>query len=142
MSESERNRLEAILATEPDVVRFTSFVESYHNLTAKALELYAWAWENGFRSVMKVDDDTYLRVPQFLSFVHQQAPLFTIYSGQFIGGPKKPAQTDPDSKWFMYDQYPHDYWPLYANGPGLLLGAVGVQFIWKNKKISPSLTFA
>ncbi len=50
--------MEQQLQSEPDVIRFYDFIESYHNLSYKALDIYKYGYEHGYRSVFKVDDDT------------------------------------------------------------------------------------
>ncbi len=46
------------LALESDVIRFTDFTESYHNLSAKALDIFSYASENKYHNLLKTDDDT------------------------------------------------------------------------------------
>jgi hypothetical protein len=54
----EKKDLEIKLKDEPDdVVRLDDFTEDYHNLTAKALDIFSYAYENCYTGVFKVDDE-------------------------------------------------------------------------------------
>lgn len=125
------DELEKRINAEPDMVRFDDFIESYHNLSYKALDIFKWASDNGYHNVFKVDDDTYVRVNLALSFLdeHNQNPY--MYAGAFVDGGK--AMIDnPKSKWYMKDQYPYGRLEDYANGPGLILGKRGIDYLAKN----------
>jgi len=121
-----REETEAKINAETDMVRLYDFTESYHNLSSKALDIFAYAGERGYKAILKVDDDTFVRVPKLLEFWDNEAHDPNIYAGTFVNG-ENAMIPDPTSKWYMQDQYPY---PLedYANGPGILLGSTSLEF--------------
>jgi len=128
----DKKDLEIKLRDEPDdVVRLNDFTEDYHNLTAKALDIFSYAFENCYTGVMKVDDDSYVRANHLLEFLATQSDWTNMYAGSMTR--KAPVIKDPNGRWFAFDQYPHDTWPTYANGPGFFLGHRALQYLYENK---------
>jgi len=114
-----------------DVVRLTEFTESYHNLTSKAIGIFEYGYDNGYRGVFKVDDDSYLRVHKLVRHLSSYPDLEHLFSGSFIRG--NPVGRVPNTRWYAFDQYPHERYPPYTNGPGFFLGRSGLQYIATNK---------
>lgn len=127
----DREKLDKEITSEPEMVRLTDFTESYHNLSYKALDIFKYGYDHGYRSVFKVDDDTYVRVSLALEFYDNHMGDPNLYAGDFVDGGKAMVD-DPNSKWYMKDQYPHDRLEDYANGPGVLLGRNGIRYLATN----------
>jgi hypothetical protein len=127
----DREKLDKDISNEPEMVRLTDFTESYHNLSYKALDIFKYGYDHGYRSVFKVDDDTYVRVSLALEFYDNHMGDPNLYAGDFVDGGKAMVD-DPNSKWYMKDQYPHDRLEDYANGPGVLLGRNGIRYLATN----------
>jgi hypothetical protein len=130
--------LERGLNSYPDVVRFDTFIENYHNLTRKAKEIFRWADVHNYTAVMKVDDDSFVNVDNLLEYVKINADILEdIYAGHInrreYGECK--VHTNPASKWYMYDQYPFEDFPEFADGPGFLLGPRALQYLSQNKDL-------
>jgi len=120
------------MRAERDVIRFTDFVESYHNLTAKAIDIFDFGYRNSYAGVMKVDDDVYLRIPRLTAFLASNSDWENEWAGQFTESSY--VVTDPSGRWYAYDQYPYEKWPTYCNGPGFFLGGRAIKYISENKK--------
>eukprot|EP00299_Pterocystis_sp_00344_P014021 c6933_g1_i1.p1 GENE.c6933_g1_i1~~c6933_g1_i1.p1 ORF type:complete len:445 (+),score=124.54 c6933_g1_i1:151-1335(+) len=126
----DKSDLEAKLAKESNLVRFDDFIENYHNLTAKAIDVFSYARDRCVAGLLKVDDDTLVRVPKLMSFL-AQFELENLYSGNIIRS--APVIKNPQGRWYAYDQYPYDHWPTYANGPGFFLGRQALDRIADNR---------
>lgn len=124
-----------MLERSQDVVHLTTFTEHYHNLTAKAKGIFNWAHQNDYSTLFKVDDDTFVRVDKLLEFIDSVDDLPNVYAGH-INRPEY-GETDvhknTQSKWYMYDQYPHEHFPAFADGPGVLLGSNALKFLSENR---------
>jgi len=119
-----------------DVVRLTDFTEHYFNLTAKAKGIFDWAHTHHYASLMKVDDDSFVRVEMLLNFISShKSQMDNIYAGHINRAEYGECEVhkNTESKWYMYDQYPHDNFPDFADGPGILLGRKPLQFLSENK---------
>jgi hypothetical protein len=82
----DRQKIETRLLGEGDLIRSDSFVESYHNLTAKAISIINFASMNSYQGLLKVDDDSYVRVDHLTTFLGQFPDWSNLYSGQFVSG--------------------------------------------------------
>jgi len=132
---SNRESIETELAASPDVVRL-DFLEHYHNLTLKAKGIFHYAYSSGYSALMKVDDDSYVNVPRLLEYMDAHASsLESIYAGHINRAEwgENTVHRNPSSKWYMYDQYAHDQFPDFADGPGFLLGTRALAFLSQNK---------
>eukprot|EP00299_Pterocystis_sp_00344_P012298 c587_g1_i1.p1 GENE.c587_g1_i1~~c587_g1_i1.p1 ORF type:complete len:315 (-),score=70.43 c587_g1_i1:67-969(-) len=130
------DKIEANL-NRSDVIRLEGFIEHYNNLTAKAKGIFSWAASQNYSALMKVDDDSFVRVDVMLAFIdsHNES-LSNIYAGH-INRPEYGecvVHKNPTSKWYMYDQYPFDTFPEFADGPGFLLGSRALKFLSQNSK--------
>jgi len=103
-----------------DIVRLTDFYEDYSNLTRKTLSVMEWATKQGYQSMFKTDDDSFLRVDQLWDQMDAQHDLSTTYlahcSFDF------PVNQDPDSKNYMFDTFPFETIPILCHGGGYLVG--------------------
>lgn len=118
-------------AEQKDIVRLDSFTESYLNLTRKTLGIVSWAKDNGYDTVLKVDDDTFLRIDLLLEFLERLPSTRNVYSGHFQEHGW--VIDNPESKWNMRDQYDEEIFPPYAFGPCYFLGEDMVDFIARHR---------
>jgi len=126
--------------TRPDVVRLDTFTEHYFNLTAKAKGIFDWAYRQNYASLMKVDDDSFVRIDKLLDYIDaHRSQMDAIYAGHINRAEYGECEVhkNPASKWFMYDQYPHDNFPDFADGPGFLLGRKALEFLSREKDHLP-----
>lgn len=114
-----------------DVVRIAVVEDTYENLVHKSMNVFWYAYENCYDAVMRVDDDTYLRVPNIVEFMNQVGNYDTVYGGAFIEN--APVMKNPNGRWYAYDQYPHDFYPPFANGPAIFVGSHGIRHIYENR---------
>jgi hypothetical protein len=126
LSDEDRGQETGIME-ERDVVRFSDYTENYNNLSSKAIDIFSYAARNCFDGVFKADDDTYVRVPRLLDFLAENRDWSSLYAGKFIDN--APVMKNPEGRWYAYDQYPHDTFPKFANGPGMFLGSRGIRYI-------------
>jgi len=114
-----------------DIVRLNGFVETYRNLTLKTMNIVTWAHYQRYGGMFKVDDDTFLRLDNFLEFLKAEMNPRMIYAGYFVSDVR--VITDPpSSKWFC-DRYPYDVFPDYASGPGYFIGGAVMEFLVTNQ---------
>jgi hypothetical protein len=71
------------LEPESDMVHLNDMMESYENLSRKTLALVVWAHDHGFETVLKVDDDTFVRMDLLTKFLATHSSLNTTYAGHF-----------------------------------------------------------
>jgi len=119
---------------ESNVVRLSGFVESYNNLAAKALGIFNWGWDNGYDTVFKVDDDSFIR-PDYLRGFISQHDTRHIFAGHIVSDIRN--KDNPKSKWYFRDQYPFDILPTYAIGAGILLGSDCLQQLSQQRHSLP-----
>lgn len=114
-----------------DIVRLNGFIENYRNLTLKTMNIVTWAHYQRYGGLFKVDDDTFLRLDNFLEFLKAEMNPRMIYAGFFVSEVR--VITDPPtSKWFC-DRYPYDVFPDYASGPGYFIGGAVMEFLVTNQ---------
>jgi len=119
--------VEQRLAVEPNVIRLSGFQESYSNLSAKTLGIIGWAADQGYSHLMKVDDDVYLQLELIDSFLSSTPALDVTYGGEFCSGAS--PISNPQSKWYMSDQYPRQSFPDYAFGSAYFIGKKIIDFV-------------
>ena len=117
-----------------DLVVF-DFEDGYDKLFVKTTRFFVWAAENTqCGAILKTDDDTYLRLMPLLNFIEARAEkdpetgtaqLSKAYFGFHWAYKRKDGTwvhskvvKDKKSAWYMHDQYPKDYFPLYMSGAG------------------------
>jgi len=137
ISDEVKNKaeLEILLNNSNDVIRLNTFVENYYNLTKKAKAIFSWANANGYSALMKVDDDTYVNIDNLWEFIlHNSDIIEVIYAGHInkVEYGECRVHRNPQSKWYMIDQYPYNDFPDFADGPGMLLGSHALQFLAQN----------
>ena len=103
-----------------DIVQL-AFIDHYRNLTIKHLAALHWITEycSNAHTVVKVDDDTYVNIPQLIKYVKVEEMnnsknsshiYCSVYSNQ---GPRRQR----DDKWYVsMKEYPDTYYPPYCEG--------------------------
>ena len=115
-----------------DLLFLTDLKESYHNLTLKVLKSFAWIAQNiDSKFVLKVDDDSFVRLGDLVLDLMKKEKYGRIYWGFFRGdanvktnGPWK------EPNWILCDKY-----LPYANGGGYVLSYDLVQYISKQQNM-------
>lgn len=125
-------KVEMELAGETDVVRLHGFEEGYHALSQKALGIFKHGYNACFMGVMKVDDDVFVNVQGLKKFLTgpDSLSLMSTYAGNVQHD--SPVEKSPSGKWYAYDQYPHERWPDYMDGPGFFIGRKLIQHVMSN----------
>ena len=76
--------------------------------------------------IMKCDDDTFVRVDAVIQEAEKVKRRDSLYIGN-INFYHKPLRT---GKWAVtYEEWPEEYYPPYANGPGYILSYDIAKFI-------------
>jgi len=122
----DKAHLNEQINSEPFIIRLTGFTDSYDNLSKKTLGVFNWAHDNGYTSVFKVDDDTFIR-PNYLRQFISGTDMSHSIAGTVITGARQIE--NPKSKWYMRDQYPDEYIPPYISGGAVLLGSDGLSYL-------------
>jgi hypothetical protein len=122
----DREKVATQLLQEQDIVASDKYVDSYENLAHKTKHIMEYAYENCYAGVMKVDDDTYLHVDRIQTALMENG-LEQSYAGKFFQN--SPVIQNSKSKWYGYDQYPHEFWPSYACGAAYYVGRKGLKHI-------------
>jgi len=106
--------------TRGDIVMCDGFEDSYENLSRKTLAIMGYGYDHGFTHVAKADDDSFLVLETILEILERSENIRNIYAGHFQDHGQ--VMSNPLSKWYMRDQYPHDLFPKYAFGPCYIVG--------------------
>ncbi len=100
--------------------------ESYYNITYQTLEIFKiLTVDRRVTHVMKVDDDSYVRMESLSKFLRGNQGSFKgteTFAGnlEHISGPIR----DVNSKWYMgHSDWPYNYYPTWAHGAGYILSA-------------------
>lgn len=103
--------------------------DSYQALTMKLLKSFVWIRENvDAKFVMKVDDDSFVRLDKLLPSLQERQSIGHIYWG-FFRGSANVKRTGPwkEEKWFLSDHY-----LPYALGGGYVISFDLLEYLWKN----------
>jgi hypothetical protein len=100
--------------------------EHYRNITHQSLEIFkAAAADPAVTDVLKVDDDTFVRVPKLravLADVRQRYGNASYYLG-YVETQAGPIR-DTNSKWYMSEEvWAPGLYPPWAHGPGYVMSA-------------------
>jgi Galactosyltransferase/Variant SH3 domain/Galactoside-binding lectin len=97
------------------------FIDHYLNLSRKTkaiCEYYVNAVDADY--MMKVDDDTFVRIPEILERLKQVDSSKELYMGSIVM--RSVPSRDKTYKWYMPEsEWPFEYYPPFAHGPGYLL---------------------
>ena len=112
-----------------DLLLLDDFADSYSKLTEKLLRTIIWIEDNvDAKFVMKVDDDSFVRLDKLVPSLSTKEHLGRIYWGFFKGNARiKRAGAWKETKWFLSDHY-----LPYAVGGGYVISFDLVKFISNN----------
>ncbi|KAK9804299.1 hypothetical protein WJX72_005528 [[Myrmecia] bisecta] len=104
-----------------DVVVLPTIWEAYFNITHQTLEVCRIAAADpAVTHVLKVDDDSYVRIHRVLESINRN-----LQDRTFIGWIEDPGggpHRDPANQWFVSeDEWPSDKYPPWAHGTGYIL---------------------
>ena len=121
--------LKAEQSRNSDLLFLENFKDSYHKLTEKLLRTLIWINYNvDAKFIMKLDDDTFVRLDKLLPSIIQQEPVMRVYWGFFRGNARiKRKGPWKEPSWFLSDHY-----IPYALGGGYLISTDLVYYISKN----------
>lgn len=109
-----------------DLLFLTDFVDSYEGLSAKLLRSMVWVNQNvDSKFVMKLDDDSFVRVDVLLKDLVKRQHLGRLYWGFFRGN----ANVKRVGPWAERDWYLSDNYLPYALGGGYILSSDLVGYI-------------
>lgn len=108
-------------AEKDDLVVLGHVWESYDNITYQTFEVCRAAYVDGHAThVMKVDDDSYLRVTNLLGELAAM-PKLQAFLG-FIENPGGGPHRNKDSQWYVgWDEWASDRYPPWAHGTGYVI---------------------
>ena len=112
-----------------DMLFLDNLVDSYHSLTTKLLQTMIWI-SKSLRSffVMKVDDDSFVRLDVLISDLKKKSSLSRVYWGYFKGDSNVKVTGEwAENKWILSDHY-----LPYALGGGYLISYDLVEYIANN----------
>ena len=106
--------------------------DSYHNLTLKVLQSFVWIADNiNAKFVLKVDDDSFVRLGDLVVDLQKKEKFGRIYWGFFRGDANvKTAGPWKEPNWILCDNY-----LPYANGGGYVLSLDLVSHISKQRNM-------
>ena len=112
-----------------DLLFLEDFKDSYYKLTEKLLRTLIWINENvDAKFVMKLDDDSFVRLEKLVPSIIQREPLKRVYWGFFRGDARiKRKGPWKEPGWFLSDHY-----IPYALGGGYLISTDLVNYIANN----------
>ncbi|XP_046544859.1 beta-1,3-galactosyltransferase 5-like [Haliotis rubra] len=124
-----------------DIVQ-ENFVDSYRNLTHKAIAGIKWvsSYCPNAKFVLKTDDDILVNFHTFLEFIKStvQKAYGTkglIVCNQWI---RMKVMRDKRSKWYIpKEDFPEDYFPPYCSGSAYLMSADVVDGMYKASMTTP-----
>ena len=126
-----KDRVQREALVHKDILTLESIADSYQQLTLKILEALKWLDSNvDFQYVLKVDDDSYVRVSKILSELEHK-PKDRLYWGFFDGRANVKTKGQwKESNWILCDTY-----LPYARGGGYLLSSDLVHFVAHNHEL-------
>ena len=132
-----------------DIVSLPHIVESYYNITHQTMEIFKTMTQgNNATYVMKVDDDTYVRMDLLVNFLRninydavdvdvEKRKKENVYIG-YLERSSSPVR-DVESKFYMnHKSWPGDYLPTWAHGAGYILSVNLARVIAENAAVLSS----
>ncbi|XP_063799111.1 beta-1,3-galactosyltransferase 6 [Pseudophryne corroboree] len=141
LGEEESASLEVEQRRHGDLLLLPELRDSYENLTAKLLLMYAWLDQHlDYKFVFKADDDTFARLDVLMEELKPKEPK-RLYWGFFSGrGRVKSGGKWKESSWVLCD-----YYLPYALGGGYVLSwdlvhylSLGREYLsqWQSEDVS------
>ncbi|GFN96458.1 beta-1,3-galactosyltransferase 6-like [Plakobranchus ocellatus] len=126
-----KDKIDREALVHKDLLALATIADSYQQLTLKVLEAFKWLDSNvDFQYVLKVDDDSYVRVSNILSELSHK-PKDHLYWGFFDGRANVKTQGQwKETKWILCDTY-----LPYARGGGYVISSDLVHFIAHNHQL-------
>ncbi|CAN8014934.1 unnamed protein product [Ixodes persulcatus] len=124
------------LLLHSDIIQ-ADFIDTYNNLTIKSVAMLRWAcmYCPQAQFVAKLDDDTFLNVPNFLKVI-KFLPRNAIYGKLF--NHTKPIR-DQQSPWrTSYKEYPAEYYPDLISGTCYVIGGDVLRLLYKATGTQPA----
>ena len=110
-----------------DLLIFNDLQDSYWNLTVKVKLALTWAYEivKNFDFILKVDDDSFVRVDKLITALREMNCEKRLYWGYFMGrAPPEPIGKWAETQWHMCRHY-----LPYAMGGGYVLSKHVVKML-------------
>ena len=112
-----QTKLEAEAKTFRDILQSNQFVDAYRASTMKTLSLFQWCagFCAGSKFVLRVDDDVWLNLPDFMEFIRDnlerpRALGYKIRKGAAVN-------RDPNHKYYVpREEFVSDTYPAYLSG--------------------------
>ncbi|XP_054708550.1 beta-1,3-galactosyltransferase 5-like [Uloborus diversus] len=114
-----------------DIIQAT-FLDTYRNLTLKTISVLNWVKESCslVKYVLKVDDDMFINVENFLNITEERNETMTILGE--LAHEWSPVRS-PKNKWFTsYDDYPFNIYPDFVFGPSYMLSGDAIKILYEN----------
>ncbi|XP_059177677.1 lactosylceramide 1,3-N-acetyl-beta-D-glucosaminyltransferase A-like [Physella acuta] len=116
-----------------------NFVDTYQNLTYKAVMAFRWVSKNckNVKLVLKMDDDVILDVHRFFEEFKLPPPYQqdTIFCHLW-----KNAEVERKGKWgISYDEYASDWYPAYCSGFFVVIMPTLMDDVYQAAKTTPFL---
>jgi len=112
-----------------DLLFLNDFVDSYESLTEKLLRSIVWVSRYiNAKFVMKLDDDSFVRLDTILSDLQLKQYLGRLYWGFFRGN----SIVKRIGKWAENSWYLSDHYLPYALGGGYILSSELIEYVARN----------
>lgn len=96
--------------------------ESYRNLVHKIWGSFGWAISVKPKFILKADDDTYIHLPNLITWLHDKHLPTKLYTG-FVHY-RGQVYRNKQSRWFVSrSEFPGQYYPNYCAGPFYVFSA-------------------
>lgn len=130
LAEEVKKNIEREQFSHNDLLLLNGLTESYKNLTTKLMYSLQWVDQTvDYKFLLKVDDDSFVRVDQLLKEIPLKPPE-RLYWGFFDGRAHvKKAGKWAEKDWFLCDRY-----LPYALGGGYVLSNDLVHYVSTNSK--------
>jgi hypothetical protein len=109
------------------------FVDDYSLLPEKVLQAYSWALSTfpNVQWLIKVDDDSYVRLPHLQNYLQKYNPSTPMLIGKIV----EHSQVLRDGKWAEHDEYKEMYYPLWPQGAtGHILSQAATRYLVNNSE--------
>ena len=132
LNEEQRKNLKDENKLHRDILLLPNVNDSYSQLTNKVLQTFRWIDQNiNCVFVLKVDDDTFVRLDTVVSELRSSSSTKKFYWGFFRGDAHvKSKGSWLENNWNLCDRY-----LPYAQGGGYILSSDLVHFIAKNSDL-------
>ncbi|CAA7401936.1 unnamed protein product [Spirodela intermedia] len=115
-------------------VQLMPFVDYYSLITWKSIAICIFGTEVvAAKFVMKADDDSFVRVDEILSSLHQGNVTRGLLFGS-VDSDSRP-QRSADSKWYItHEEWPEEKYPPWAHGPGYVVSKDVAEYVHRGHR--------